>query len=402
MQFLKENKWFIALFVATLLLTFFFRNKADVNLKANSYISKNQENTKKWVFTYTNHQINEIDHFFSSLHKNNLFSGNVLIGQKDSIQYFRCFGYANREFKDTLTEHSVFQLASVSKQFTALAILQLYQQRLLDLNDSVQKFIPKFPYKNISIHQLLTHRSGLPNYHYFFQHIATCYDTLISNNQLIEEMINKQPEVYYLPNRRYHYSNTGYAVLATIVEQVANCSFSDYLEKNIFRPLKMKDTYTFLSKKKQLDSNLTVGYLGRRKMAEDNYLDGVLGDKGIYSNVLDLFKWDQGLYKNTILADSVLQIAFQAMGKPKHFQSNYGYGWRMFNYTDSLKILFHAGWWHGYKSLIIRVPKDSTSIIVLKNESNGVQIGTKELLKILYPSADSSIVKHIDFDKDFN
>lgn len=402
MQFLKENKWFVASLVTILLLTFFFRNKVDANLKTNNYISKNKEITKKWEFKYTNYQINEIDHFFSSLHKSNLFSGNVLIGQKDSIQYFRSFGYANRKLKDTLTVHSVFQLASVSKQFTALAILQLYQQGLLDLSDSVQKFIPEFPYKNISIHQLLTHRSGLPNYHYFFQHISTFYDTLITNNQLIEEMISKQPEAYYPPNSRYHYNNTGYAVLATIVEQVANCSFNDYLEKHIFEPLKMKNTYTFLSEKKQRDSNLTVGYLGHRKRAEDNYLDGVLGDKGIYSNVLDLFKWDQGLYKNTILADSVLQIAFQAMGKPKHFQSNYGYGWRMFDYTDSLKILFHAGWWHGYKSLIVRIPKDSTSIIVLKNESNGMQVSAKKLLEILYPCIDSSRIKYMDFDENFN
>lgn len=400
MQFLKENKWFVTLLVIALLLSFFCGRETNKKIKINNRISENKENNGK--FKYTSCQIKEIDRLFSTLHKSNLFNGNVLIGQKDSIQYFRSFGYANRQKKDTLDEHSVFQLASVSKQFTAIAILQLYERGLLDLNDTIQKFIPEFPYKNISIHQLLTHRSGLPNYHYFFQHISTNCDTLITNNQLIEEMISKQPEAYYAPNKRYHYSNTGYAILATIVEQVAKCSFSNYLKKYIFSPLKMEDSYTFLSEKIKTDANLTAGYLSHRKEAENNYLDGVLGDKGVYCSIIDLFTWDQGLYKNKILADSVLQIAFQPMGKPKHFHNNYGYGWRMFNYGDSLKILFHAGWWHGYKSLLIRIPKDSISIIVLKNESNGRQISTKKLLKILYPLEDSSLVRDIDLEKDLN
>lgn len=338
-----------------------------------------------WHFSYTLAQKKIIDSVFNIKNKCYGFNGNVLIGQHDSIFYARAFGYANFRSKDSLNLHHVFQLASVSKQFTAVAILQLYEKGRLKLSDTVQRFYPDFPYHGITIHQLLVHRSGLPNYLYFFQHIPTTYDTIITNQQVVLEMINKKPEAYYRPNQRYHYSNTGYALLAAIVEKVTGMRFNQYLADNIFKPLKMEHTFTFLDKDAH-QQNMATGYLKYQKQSEDNYLDYVLGDKGIYTNVLDLFKWDQGLYKNIIINYDTLQLAFQPMGKPAYFKSNYGYGWRIFNLEpNALPINFHAGWWHGFKSLLVRIPSDSTTAIILRNRSTGGGISTKSFLRLLYP-----------------
>lgn len=343
-------------------------------------------------FNYTKNQKNELEAKFKLLNCKNGFNGAVLVGQKDSIFYQGIYGYANFTSRDSLNNNSSFQLASVSKQFTAVAVLQLYEKGLLNLNDSIQRFIPDFPYKGITIHQLLTHRSGLPNYHYFLQHIPTTSDTIISNMDLVDEMIENHPKTYYPPNRRYHYSNTGYALLAAIVEIISEEPFNDYVQNHIFKPLDMNNSFAYRGKCTKVFKNKTIGYLKRRKPAEDNYLDGVLGDKGIYCSAEDLFKWDQGLYKNIIINADTLKHAFEPMGKPHYFKSNYGYGWRMFNWDDSTKILFHAGWWHGYRSLLLRIPRDTATIIVLKNRSSGPQISTKSLLNILYPKiqADSS------------
>ncbi|MBI9068072.1 MAG: beta-lactamase family protein [Salinivirgaceae bacterium] len=387
MQFIKENRILLIWGAIAFVLAFSFAKPSYVSTHIES-----EENDTLIHFSFTKEQKEELAIFFNNRAKNRHFNGTVLIGQKDSVFYAESFGFANFKNKDTLTLDHSFQLASLSKQFTAVAILQLYEQGLLKLTDSIQRFFPEFPYKGISIHQLLTHRSGLANYHYFFQHIATTCDTLLTNRDVIREMILKKPEVYYSPNKRYHYSNTGYALAAAIVEKVSGLAFEDYVQKNIFSPLHMNHSFTFPDKVNHLNDAAT-GYLRRSKLAEDNYLDGVLGDKGIYTSTMDLFKWDQGLYNNSIINYDTLLLAFEPMGKPAHYKSNYGYGWRIMHYgNDSIKVLFHGGWWHGFKSLIMRIPKDSTTIIVLRNRSTGGSIPTKSLLKILYPEHKDSLV----------
>jgi len=180
--------------------------------------------------------------------------------------------------------------------------------------------------------------------------------------------------------------------IAAIVEKVSGISFTNYLHKYIFSPLEMSSSFTHIEIKKQTNIYTTTGYLYRWRMAEDNYLDGVLGDKGVYCSATDLFKWDQGLYYNKIIHRDTLAKAFEPLGKPSYFKSNYGYGWRMFNWkSDSTKVLFHSGWWHGYKTLLMRIEKDSTTVVVLKNRGKGASINTRQLMRILYPVSNSVI-----------
>lgn len=384
MQVIKENKvlmlWWAVAYVA-----------AFSGYYKGSYENFNESSIFKAdtliYFSFSEFQKSELANYFDEKYEKHGFNGVVLIGQKDSIFYSNYYGYANYEKRDTLNLNSSFELASVSKQFTAVAILQLYEKGLLNLSDSIQKFYPEFPNEGITIHHLLTHRSGLANYHYFMKKLPVVKDTVSYNQAFMYEFIKESPRAYYRPDRRYHYSNSGYAILASIVECVSGLPYNTYLNQNIFIPLNMTESFTYNDKANGNSATNTQGYVNNQwRLAENNYLDHVLGDKGIFCSATDLFKWDQGLYKNIIINIDTLHNAFKPLGKPQNFKSNYGYGWRMFDLNnDSIKVLFHGGWWHGYKTLLMRIQHDSTTIVVLKNRSRGAAINSNHILQILYP-----------------
>lgn len=340
--------------------------------------------------TFTEQQLAKIDSLIDIICKNGNFSGSILIGQKDSVLYSRSYGYSNIKAKDLNTDTTAFQLASVSKQFTAVAILQLYEQGKLNLTDHVTDYLPSFPYPNITIHQMLVHRSGLPNYHYLCDRKPMRNDLYFSNQQIVADLIESNEREYFTPNRKFQYSNTGYAVLATIVETVSGLKFESYLETHIFKPLQMSNTFAYRAMKCVEYPPHATGYVRGRTPASDNYLDHFLGDKGIYSSTIDLFKWDQGLYSGRIINPDTLQLAFRPMGKRPKARSNYGYGWRITIFGENeVPIVFHSGWWHGFKTSLIRIPQDTATVIILRNNNhNG--IGTNQILDILYPSSQSS------------
>lgn len=337
-------------------------------------------------YTFTKEQIAAIDSVVEKVCQSGNFSGVVLVGQKDCVLYERSYGYANIAKKTPNTDTTAFQLASVSKQFTAVAILQLYEHGKLRLTDSVAKYLPGFPYPDITIHQLLVHRSGLPNYHYLCDRKKMLSDPYFSNQQITAELIEANAGRYFLPNRRFQYSNTGYAVLAAVVEAVSGLKFEVYLQRNIFDPLQMSRTFTYRAMSGVAYPPRATGYVRRRIPADDNYLDHFLGDKGIYSTATDLLKWDQGLYSGKIINPDTLQLAFRPMGKRPKARSNYGYGWRITTFGDrEIPILFHSGWWHGFKTSVVRIPGDTATVVILRNNNrNG--LGTNQILDILYPS----------------
>ena len=325
-----------------------------------------------------------IDAYFHRLHKIGVFNGNVLVAQQGKIIFQKSYGYSDIRTREPLKLNSVFQLGSVSKQFTATAILQLYEKGLLSLQDTIQRFFPRFPYKNITIHELLCHRSGLLNYIYFCDSQPIDKTLPLSNTRVINCLIDSAPRPYYQPNVRFNYSNTGYLILASIVEKVSGMHFRDYMQKNVFEPLGMKNTYVYNYNFSYESPNVVKGYEYGRIEANHDFLDGVVGDKGVYSNLYDLYLWDQGLYKNIIISKDVLDLAFEPYGKKKNAKKNYGYGWRNYYLPDSTKIIYHAGWWHGYQSLLVRCEKDSSTIVVLKNKRNRTIIQQDKLLEILH------------------
>jgi CubicO group peptidase (beta-lactamase class C family) len=275
----------------------------------------------------------KLDTFFKALQKNTGFNGTVLVAQYGKIIYKRAFGIANNFTKDQLSTRTPFQLASVSKQFTAVSILQLMEQGKLKLDDRVEQHIPGFPYdSSITIRSLLTHKSGLANYAYC---LDKYYDKKapLTNTKVVELFKKIKPGIDYHPNRQFHYNNTNYILLAYIVERISGKGFREYLKENIFIPAGMKESFVYDPAHPELLKKSATGYQPKRSglaVVGFDHLDGVTGDKGIYSTVEDMFLWDQALNSETVIKLSSLAEAFTPQHtKPKVLTTNYGLGWRI-------------------------------------------------------------------------
>ena len=324
----------------------------------------------------------KIDSFFTARYDQNQFNGTILFADQGNVIIKKAYGFADLREKDSLKIDAAFQLASVSKPLTALAVLWLKERGYLSLEDSVQRFFPQFPYEGITIRMLLSHRSGLPNYMYFSEEYWPDRNIPISNQDVVCLMQTYQPNIYYIPDYRYNYCNTNYALLAAVVEQVSGLSFDQFMEQYIFEPTGMYDSYVYTKSTDQETEHSTLGYhLGR--VAEDNYLNGVTGDKGVYSTVDDLFRLDQALIKRTILSEESLQEAYHAAHPELYDHDNYGLGWRINQQPDCSKIVFHSGWWKGYRTHFFRLLHKKQTIIVLSNTNRSRFIRTDDLLSLM-------------------
>ena len=185
-----------------------------------------------------------LDQHFQSINKNAHFNGNVLIARKGNVIYSGSFGIRDIVSKDSLNIKTLFQIASVSKTFTAMAVLKLVEAGKLNLDQKVDEIFKGFPYPNITIRDLLSHRSGLPNYLTVTEKDWR-NEGLKSNKDLLEYFIKKQPKPLGRPNRSFSYNNSNFALLALIIEKASGKSYQKYLQKNIFDPLDMKDTYIY-------------------------------------------------------------------------------------------------------------------------------------------------------------
>lgn len=334
-------------------------------------------------------QYQQLDSLFRVLQKTKGFNGTVLVTQYNQVIYKGAFGYADFSKKDTLTTQQPFQLASVSKQFTAMAIMILKEEGKLTYEDSVQQFFPDFPYRGITIRQLLTHQSGLPNYTYFTEKHWPNRKVFISNEDVIRLLTVYKPQVYYKPNVRFDYSNTGYCLLAAIVAKASEMPFDKFIEKRIFKPLNMKHSWVLTSSRK----NIPVGHTARRRKRELDFLDGVQGDKGIYSTVEDLHKWDQALYTEKLVKQSTLNEALSD-GVKVNQKENYGFGWRLRKLACGEPVEYHGGLWHGFNNYVMRNRKDHSTIIVLSNVPNGSLRYLEGVQHILYPQPPLIAVKN--------
>ncbi len=296
------------------------------------------------------------------------FNGSVLIGYRGRIVYERYFGYSNREKGIKWSEKTNSQLASTSKPFTSAAILALSDKGLLDIDDQVKKYIPEFPYSQITVRMLLNHRSGLKDYIKFAA--ASPDKPYLNNEDIVNLFATKQPSLYFPSNTNFKYSNSNYAILASIVERVSGMRFKYFVERFIFKKLGMTNTEIH-DPNLPTKTNKALSYKAGWKHYKDMHHDGVYGDKGVYSCVRDLYKWDQALYSNKLLKWTTLKAAYKPYSFEKPSQKNYGLGWRMIHYpAENMRVVYHNGWWHGNNTAFYRFLNDNFTIIVLGNKYN--------------------------------
>ncbi len=312
------------------------------------------------------------------------FNGNVLIAQKGVIIYQNSFGFANDSIKNNL--QSKFQLASLSKTFTAIAVMKLAEQGKIGLDYTVKDYYPNFPYDGITIRSLLCHRSGLPFYQYTFDKMVRETKIYPTNQQIMEWFATVQPtpKMFNQPDHYFGYNNTNFAILAALVEKVTAKDFEKYMRENIFGPAGMKDSYIVTTKNDSININRTVGYQFGRKLPKD-YYDDISGDKGVYSTLSDLLKWHTALKNNTIISKE----SFHEMIMPRSFEfpglRNYGYGFRLWvNTKQQTDYVYHTGWWKGYNTIMFFDPREDFVIILLSNKYTRTVYNIKQIIEIMH------------------
>ncbi len=324
--------------------------------------------------------------FVMRLHKRSSFNGNVLIAKKGKIVYERAIGWADYLHRDSLKINSVFELASVSKPFTSVGIMMLVEDGKLRLDQNVKEFYPDFPYEGITIKMLLSHRSGMMNYVYFIDGIwkKAKRDERpgITNQDVMKLIAEHRPNPYTQPDKKFHYNNSNFMVLAAIIEKVTGQKYSQYMAENVFKPAGLKHTAVYSRAEYE---KIPVDVIGHdrtwRRSVVQNFLDGPVGDKGVYSTIHDLFLFDRALRNGKLLKQASLDSMYASRNDMQKGHFNYGYGWRTFQDQDK-KVVYHTGWWHGFRHIYLRQLDDDITVILLSNLTNGSLLHLDELYKL--------------------
>jgi len=347
-------------------------------------------------FAFGQDRIHKIDSLLNSLYSAETFNGNVLIAEKGNIIYQHSFGNSNEITKEKLDENSIFELASCSKQFTAMGIMILKEQGKLNLDDPIAKYIPELEiYNNVTIRNLLNHTGGLPDY---MELLGRFFDKtkIATNKDIIAAFSKYQPKALFEPNSRFEYSNTGYALLACIIEKISGQTYGNFLAEHIFKPLKMDNTFVYNRRFAPKNiKNYAFGYVYSDSMKKyvlpDElkkynyviYLDGIVGDGSVNSTVIDLLKWDRALYTYQLISKEDMKESFEEAVLKDGSKSKYGFGWMIDYDPVEGKMVFHMGSWPGYATLIARNINNDQTIIILQNHSNIVS-PVNTLVKLLY------------------
>ncbi len=306
--------------------------------------------------------------FYENILEKSHFSGEFLVAKKGEIIFEKYAGYGRLGQNDILAENSALHLASVSKTFTGMATLKLWEEGKLQINDEVSNYLAGFPYKGVTVKTLLNHRSGLPNYVHVMEQQGWNKKKIVTNQDVLQFLNEKKGKLQVgAPNRSFHYCNTNYALLALVLEKVSGVPYPQYIQENFFTPLGMTNSYVFTMS----DSARSLpSYNYKNKQEAFTFLDAVYGDKNIYSTARDLLKWETALTYGNMFKPATLDSAYKGYSYEKKGIKNYGLGWRMLEYPNNEKIIFHNGWWHGNNTVFARLIKDSATIIILGNKYN--------------------------------
>ena len=361
-----------------------------------------------------------IDSLAREAHEKGGFTGAWLYAENDRIITKGTLGFRDKDESIPITEDTVFQLASVSKQFTATAVMLLKRNGLLSLDDDINRFFPEIPFKGVTIYHLLTHTCGLPDLYGKDMWIARRSkeeNTIPDNDVIIRYLCESGEPALFLPGERSEYSNTGYCLLAEIVEKVSGTAFEDFLKDNIFEPAGMHSTRVLHVRK---DGSAPKEYATGFIVDDDRYFipdthegsdwvvwfDGMHGKGNVHSTINDLYKWHIALRDEKILTHEEQK----EMATPCRLnngeidfnvglKSRYGFGWFIDDMPDGDTIVSHTGHWAGNETYFERLLNGDRVLIFLSNHlpldaraNRSFWTGMKAIFKDEEPEAVSSIV----------
>jgi CubicO group peptidase (beta-lactamase class C family) len=303
----------------------------------------------------------------------------VLVVRDGKVVVSRAYGLADVEARVAATPQTNYRLASVTKQFTATAILLLYQDSKLSLDDRIKHWLPSLPsaLDSVTIRQLLTHTSGIIDY----EDVMPAGTTAQLHDADVLRLLESQDSTYFKPGTKYQYSNSGYALLALIVERVSGKRFATFLHDRIFAPLGMNHTVAFENGISTV-SNRAFGYTMKDSAwtrKDQSTTSAVLGDGGIYSSIDDLVRWDAALYDSRLLNDASRKLAFSPQTPTDQPDVSYGFGWRITGET-----LWHSGETSGFRNVIVRYPARHLTVVILTNRDDPAPYETALAIAKLY------------------
>ncbi len=322
--------------------------------------------------------------WYDSTMKTGNFNGGILVAKNGQIIFERYNGTGHIGKKDTITANTPTHIASVTKTFTAMAILKLVQEDSVKLDDELSRYLPTFNYPGVTIRNLLNHRSGLPNYLYFMDELGWDKKAFMKNQDVFDYLVNFKQQLKNItkPGTHFSYCNTNYALLALLIEKVSGITYAQFLKKYFFDPLQMSHSFVYTN----ADSfHVNPSYDWRGEVIPLNSLDLVYGDKNIYSTTHDLLTWDRALRTDLIFKSTILEQAYAPYSNEKPGIKNYGLGWRMNIYPDGKKMIFHNGWWHGNNASFIRLIDEDVTIIAIGNRYCRCIYKAKNLVNIFNP-----------------
>lgn len=331
----------------------------------------------------------KLDSLLTRINKRHDFHGSLLVAHKGKIIYNNHVGYADFKNKESISDSSIFQLASVSKQFTAAAIMLLKERNQLQLTDSVTAYFPEFPYKDVTITHLLNHTAGLPKYFWVAEHKWT-NEKAPTNTEMMDLLSTSNVERFFRPGRNFDYSNTGYFVLASIVEKISQMPFGDFMQSEIFEPLNMSDSYIYSFGNNPINEKQLTGYRlyrGWRHLPINGTVnDAITGDKNVYSTSKDLYKWIIGLNQGKLLSQESLDLMYTKGKTVYKREIPYGFGFRLAESKDEDPIIYHHGKWNGFSTSLTQYPEDEIVVIVLEHTSYNAMTNLNRKIKKLVSS----------------
>ena len=327
-----------------------------------------------------------LDKFYHDfwMHKN--VSGGFLVAQHGKIIYEGYSGFSDIENQIPLTAETPIHIASITKVLTGLAILKLVEFDKIKLNHKVSKYLKGFPYEDVTIEDLMNHRSGLPNYLHLSDD-KNYWDNSkkMTNQDVLEILIQKKPEATGPAGKNFSYNNTNFVLLALIIEKVTGLSYPKAMKKMVFNPLGMKNTFVMEFEKDS--ARVSKSYYNNGRPWNYDHLDVTYGDKNIYSTPRDLFQMDMAMYSDQFLPKKLKEKAWKGYSYESKGVKNYGLGIRLMEWDNGGKILYHNGWWHGNNTTYVRDFENEATIISLGNRKNRTIYSTFRLVSLFgdYP-----------------
>lgn len=380
---MKTGKYFTVLFVCSVILLVSGCAEDPGSDQKEEQITERAKKERATIPSFSQEDSLRFETFFTDLPGKNQLNGNVLIYHRGKV-FEKSFGLSSFQTGDSLTREHLFQLASVSKPMTATIVLTLQEKGLLNIKDSVQFYFPDFPYDGITLEMLLSHRSGLPNYLYITDDIWENKDLPICNENVLDSIFTLAPDKYYPADSRFNYCNTNYFMLAAVVEKVTGMSFESAAVKYLFQPAGMKNTFVYSDMNYAAIPGLAAGHSAFGKIKPDFYLNGVTGDKGVFSTARDLYIFDRALTNYELIGEKTLEEMYTPRSAFDRKGKSYALGWRVDNNFDD-KVIYHNGWWRGYRSYFVRIPDKDLAVIVLSNTTRGSFLKVADLVNLMSP-----------------